>query len=127
MLTVVAAPSRTTVGRNSLSSDRAASVRALRYSWMVPIRVLNTITNPNSASCQGATIIMATHRVPIRALNQVRVLVRMMLARLRLPVSRTLLTWPAATRARTSWLVKPCWATVTSMPTRLVRSAADRC
>ena len=65
------------------------------------------MTNPNSASCHGATIIIATHNVPISALNGVSVLLRMMLLRLRLPVSRTSFTLPDATRARTSSLVRP--------------------
>jgi hypothetical protein len=52
-------------------------------------------------------MIMATHSVPISPLNQVSVLLRMMLARLRLPVSLRLLTWPAAIRSRTSAEVRP--------------------
>ena len=90
--TSVVRPLRTTVGRASLSSESFARVRALRYSWTVPISVLNTMTSPNRASCQGATRIMTIHRVPMRPLNHVRVLLRRMLARLRLPVSRTSLT-----------------------------------
>ena len=56
------------------------------------MRVLKTMTRPNSESCQGATTIMTTHSEPMSALNQVSVLVRRMLARLRLPGSRTSLT-----------------------------------
>ena len=57
-------PSRITVGRASLNNDSFAKVRALRYSWIVPIRVLKTMTNPNSASCHGATIIIAIPQRP---------------------------------------------------------------
>jgi hypothetical protein len=61
---------------------------------------------------------MTTHSVPIRALNQVRVLLRRMLARLRLPLSRTSLTCPAATRVRTSAVVRPWSVMVVSIPQR---------
>ena len=42
------------------------------------------MTKPKSESWKGATNHMTTHSEPMRALNQVRVLARMMLARLRL-------------------------------------------
>ena len=50
-------------------TDSLASVLLARYSWMMPISVLMTMTNPNSASWKGATISITIHMDPIRALK----------------------------------------------------------
>ena len=71
-----------------------ASVRAARYSWMMPMPVLATMMKPNSESWIGATSSMITHSVPIRPLNQVKVFARTMSPRLRLRASGAAFTWP---------------------------------
>ena len=99
--TWTSAPSRITVGRTSPIRLSLASSRDARYSWKMPMPVLNTMTRPNNACLGGATSIINTHRVPSNPLNHVNVLAFTMSVRLRLRASGALLASPAATRAAT--------------------------
>ena len=111
-LTWRSCPSRRTVGFASPMTASLASAREARYSWMMPMRVLATMTKPKSESWNGATMIMIAHIIPMTRLNQVRVFARMMSVRLRLRASGAWLTCPAATRSATSANVSPCLTSI---------------
>ena len=71
------------------------------------MRVLATMMKPKSESCTGAMISIVTHRIPIRALNQVKMFALRMSLRLRLLADGASFVRPRATRSATSAELSP--------------------
>ncbi len=102
-----AVPSRRTVGLDSPMTARLSRVFLARSSWMMPIAVLATITNPKRPSWMGPTTRMIRKRTPMMALKRVKTLARTISAVEREDRTGTSLTSPRETRSATCAVVSP--------------------
>src|SRR5665811_394162 len=100
-------PSRITVTFGMTSTRSLSSVRFARSSWTIPMTALAIMTNPNKASGRCPKMSTITSITDMIALNLVSRFVRRMSATDRDPLDSTTLTFPSATRSRTSADVNP--------------------
>ena len=100
-------PSRSTVTFGALTSERRSRVALARHSWMTPMRMFSTITNPNRASFGSPSTRTVPVSTAMMALNRVKMFARMISPIVRDERVSAVLALPAATRLATSLAVSP--------------------